>query len=231
MHERARLFFATPKALLFWLAASTFNNWVLGILLNHRLWLAGGSVSEFSATTQPFHWVFRSLDIISGILFVVIAWVVSKWIARSGWHYLLVASTLILGIGNIVDALLPLPCSGTLDNACSAPVRLNIHRVSLPDHVFSSVLIGFCYILIPLACYFYFQNRRSKHLRLIGLVAMCVTVLFFALLAAESLIENGLIEHLAGYSQELQMLVLGWLFVALGQHSQKMPLHTNSKSS
>lgn len=173
-------------------------------------------MSELSATSQSYHWIFRSLDITSGLAFMVVAYLLGKKIqALVNGKKLIIWSTFTLGAGNILDALLPLPCAGTLDKLCSVPVRLNIHRVSLPNHVFSSLLIGACYILIPLGGWLYTRHYQDKKLGLVSLITIAVTLLFFVLLVGESLFEGSAIGHLASYSQELQMLVLGWWFIEI----------------
>lgn len=198
------------------LAAAFFNNWLLGIILNHRLFLAGGSVSEFSAGGQHYAWVFRVLDIVAGLAMVLLGLLIFK--ARGGryWRWLAIF-ILILGLSNCADALLPLPCSGTLDAACSAPVRINIHRVSLPDHALSSAIIGLLFVLIPLLGGLYARLTHNRRFEIVSVVTLVAVLLFFGLLAGESFFENGIIDHLAGYAQELQMLVFGWWLTELVQ--------------
>lgn len=202
-------------------AALTFNNWLLGIFINHRLFMAGGSVSEFSATTQPYHWLFRSLDIASGVLLVILAFLIFRSLPRRRYFRWLSLGLAVLGLANCLDAALPLPCSGTLSKSCNAPVRINLHRVSLPDHVFSSTLIGICYILVPLAVFLYARRRADSYTKLVSLAALSVAILFFVLLVAESFFENSLTDHLSGYSEELQMLVLGWLIIKIANQTVK----------
>lgn len=195
------------------LGAILFNNWILGTVLNWHLFISGGSVSEFSATTQPYHWLFRVLDITSGLLLSAAALSLYKSVKAASRRFILGAMG-VLGLANIIDALLPLPCSGTVDRICSAPVRINIHRISLPDHIFSSVIIGICYVALPLAGLLYAKYFNVRRFRLISVAALSTTIIFFVLLISESLIgQNSLITHMAGYSQELQMIVLGSWFV------------------
>lgn len=216
MKRYLRLFAAKHYAWIFWLAVICFNNWVLGIFINHNLFRAGGSVSEFSATSQAHHWLFRGLDIASGLAFVGVAYILSKkGRASVPGNKLIVWATLLLGLGNMLDAFLPLPCAGTLDKLCSAPVRLDIHRVSLPDHVFSSLIIGACYILIPLGGWLYARHCQTKKLSVTSLITIAVTLLFFVLLVGESFFEGSAMGRLASLSQELQMLILGWWFIEL----------------
>lgn len=205
-------------------AAILFNNWILGIFLNNHLFLTGGSVSEFSASTQPYHWLFRLLDIVSGLLLAGLGILIYRLLAGRRYYSWLGFGLLILGLSNCMDAVLPLPCSGTVDAHCNAPVRISLHRVSLPTHVFSSTLIGLCYVLIPLAVYLYANRVGNQAMKLLSWVVLVSTLLFFGLLALESFYESSVFSHLAGYSQELQMILLGWLFVKITSVASREPV-------
>lgn len=200
-------------------AALVFNNWLLGIILNTRLFLAGGSVSEFSAGGQPHAALFRALDILAGALIVALGGLVYRYRSHDGGWRGIAVCLIILGLANCADALLPLPCSGTLDTTCSAPVHISLHRISLPDHALSSLVIAAAYVLIPALAIAHKSVRRFKF---ISIVTLSLTALFFVFLGLESIFENGLIDHLAGYFQELQMLAFGWWLIALaGQISRQ----------
>lgn len=195
-------------------AAILFNNWLIGIGLNHRLFLAGGSVSEFSAGGQPYRWVFRSLDIAAGALLAVTAMLIFRLRHEHRYWRWIALLLLILGLGDIADALLPLPCSGTLDSACNAPVHVSLKRISIPDHVISSGLIALMYILLPALGFLYARWANSRRLAVLSTMTLLAALLFLLLLGLESGYENGLIGRVAGYVQEIHMLLLGgWLIL------------------
>lgn len=191
----------------------TFNNWILSFFLNRRLLVNGGSVSEFSAITQPHNWIFRALDVAAGILLILIAYILSRPVRKpeKSWK-VLVASTAILGIANIADALIPLPCSGIIERACQSLVHLSLSNLSLPSHVYSSTVIGICYLILPIAGFVYARYQKIKHLQLISLSTVAITLAFFGFLLNSSLhgYYNG--SAATGFTQELQMLALSvWL--------------------
>ena len=134
-----------------WAFALSLNNWILSIFLNRHLLLNSGSISDFSALSQPYHLVFRSLDIIAGVLVVAIASALflAQTSSRSG--KLISAGAVLLGVANIVDAAMPLPCTAIVDSGCNVPLKFSLTHLVLPRHIYSSAVIGFCILLLPLA--------------------------------------------------------------------------------
>ena len=204
---------ARKKLPLAAVASLLFNNWLLGLFVNWKLIKKGGSISELSSAGQPAHWLFQGLDVVAGIAIVVLALALSKHIdlrRKSGqW---IVGSLVVLGIANIADAFMPLPCSGTLDPRCSSPVHLGLHGFSIPTHAISSSVIGICFLLLPLLSLAYFRGRRYAAIS--TLVTILATLIFFGSLLVESLHGSYSGSASAGYTQEIQMLVFGgWLIL------------------
>ena len=203
----------SKKIFLISIVASLFlNNWLLGLIFNRGLLLHGGSVSELSALTMPHGWIFRFLDVATGILLGAASFILYK--ANNQWSYWpwIYRLTFLLGLASIVDALLPLPCSSTMDADCSAPVKFNFHEISFPHHLYSSVVIGTCFLLLPAVGYYYGRYRDSWVLKVSSLVTFALTIIFLGCLLADSLSSGALAEKLAGYSQDIQMLAFGtWL--------------------
>jgi len=105
------------------LAALCFNNWLLGLILNHQLLFKAGAVSELSAAGQPHQVIFRCLDIVSGFLFVALGiTIIAKYRSLQRANYLAFGA-IVLGIANTADALRYLPCSETMDRNCRHPRR------------------------------------------------------------------------------------------------------------
>lgn len=198
------------------LAALAFNNWALGPWLNSRLFSANGSVSEFSGLDQPHHTIFRTLDVLSGLLFMLLAILLSQYVdQRSRWRHALLWSLAILGFANVMDATFTLHCSETLDPHCTIPVSLSPGHFELPDHAYSSVVIAVCYLVMPLAGYVY--GRANKMKLLTGFSILAVLVAFATLVSAcEGYFTNGSFSvRTSGTLQELQMIIVGLWVVAL----------------
>ncbi len=196
-----------------WLFAITVNNWILALIFNPKLLYHRGSISDFSALSQPHHYVFRSLDILAGLLIILICFVLFRLQQKQQLGKIIALGGVAFGIFNIIDALVPLPCTNILDKACSVPATLDINHLVLPRHIYSSVAIGFCILLLPLASWLYAKRLASMRLRLVSIFAALAAVLFIIFLGLGSFYENRAIEDIAVYMQYSQMIILGWWFI------------------
>jgi len=202
------------SSVLLFSAAIIFNNWLLAILVNRSLLTKGGSVSELSAQGQPHTWLFRALDIVSGLLFMTAAYLLFKRPKNmASWRWLVIV-TAVLGLANIVDTLLPLPCAATVVASCSSPIHLSFNHFSIPSHAYSSTIIGICYVILPIAGYSFAAKHRNKLLQTLSAVSLLATLIFFILLFKESSTGSYTGSATAGYSQEIQMIILGVWFWA-----------------
>lgn len=203
---------------ILWLAVLTFNNWLLAIIFNRHLLLHDGSVSEFSVINQPHAGLFRGLDIISGVLFLILALAIAnniKWRTTGGW--LLILGIVFLGAGNFFDALVPLHCSETVSSACTIPASLSFQHLILPSHAYSSIVIGISYFLLPLGGLVYgWQNRSRSFMYISGVLFMVAAVSFVSVLG-QYIVKNSFSMHTFGITQETQMLLIGLWFVAWWQ--------------
>ena len=195
------------------LAALSFNNWLLGLVLNHNLFFKGGAVSEFSALDQPHQLVFRILDVTSGVLFVILAVLLAKIMPRVRGYRWLIFGAVALGISNAVDATQPLTCSETLSKSCSIPVQVSLHHLTIPSHGYSSVSIAICYLLLPVAGWVWANQIKSKNFKIISMVLSLVAVGYLTAAVIEYLVTGSFSEKAWGPTQEVQMLLLGTWFV------------------
>ncbi|GEM_PF-2419762 len=196
------------------LAALTFNNWLLAFIFNRRLLLHDGSVSELAVINQPYSWLFRSMDILSGLLFIVLA-VLAYRLRRAThtnrrWAYILIIGLAVFGLANALDASFPLNCSNTLSRSCNLPIEIDFSRIVLPSHAYSSVTIAAGYFLLPLAGYMYARSNRLRSLERVSLITIGVAIFSFASAIHGYLHQKSLTVHTAGLPQEIQMLILGW---------------------
>lgn len=97
----------------------SYNSWLFAFVNPHPAPLSG-YLSELAAAGQPFNWLFRSGDVVAGILFVAVAILGSRrWVRGFGrvapWLALAVATA---GGGTIADTIAHMPCAPTLDAGC-----------------------------------------------------------------------------------------------------------------
>lgn len=198
------------------LAALTFNNWILGFLLNANLFNADGSISELSSAGQPHAVVFRTLDTVSGLLLVILAiWWYHRRELREPGGAILFFGALILGLSNISDALMPLGCSETLNSACKVPISLSLHHLVLPSHAYSSAGVGIGYFLLPLGGWIYAKHQNMKAFMILSQVAFVLNLLLFASILREYAAE-GVTVKASGLMQQFQMGAVGLWLLAWG---------------
>lgn len=195
-------------------AVLTFNNWLLALIINRNLLIHGGSISELNVYSQPYHYIFESLDIASGILFALFGLLVIKAAQRKTYaEKVLVYGTIIFGLANALDAFFVLPCSETLDKNCTIPITINWSHFNFPSHGYSSVLIAVCYFVLPLAGWFYSKQIKNKRFKLLSLAALLVALVSFVSALWQYFQLHALSVKASGWAQGVQMLVLaGWFW-------------------
>lgn len=161
------------KVPIAWLTAATvgcFNNWALAFIFNRRLIAKGADISDLSALTQPHHNLFRTLDVVAGSLLALTGVILMRRSKKSVWVILTV-----LGLANILDAVTALKCTAVADIGCFMPTKLNWQHPVLPSHIFSSTVIIGAMILL------YIVTLESKRLKLVSLIGLSTTAVFFDL--------------------------------------------------
>lgn len=209
------------------LSALAFNNWLFALILNPHLLLKDGSVSEFSVPSQPYSWVFRVADVISGLLFLTLSAWALKFMRTNQkvhkWLYILAIGLAVFGIANIIDAWLPLDCSNTISSSCQVTVTLSLSHIILPSHAYSSVIIAVSYLLLPLAGYKYARANRLRAFEHVSLITLGVASLSLATAIQGYLHQSSFTVHTAGFSQEVQMLIVGWWLITWLVSMQSRP--------
>jgi len=195
------------------LAGFCFNNWLFGLVLNHHLLFSRGAVSELSALDQPHQLLFRSLDVVAGILFVALAAVLARTTPRRRGYKWLVYGTAALGIANVLDAFQPLACSETLNKSCVIPVQVSLSHLSIPTHGYSSIVIAICYLLLPLAGWAYAKGLKAKNFKFLSVALTVLATAYLLAAVLEYLISGTFSDKAWGPTQEVQMLLLGIWFV------------------
>ncbi len=109
-----------PLAVLLALGAVTYSAWLLETVLGTGLDPVQSYVSELAATDQRLGGLFRTTDLVSGVLVLTAA---LGALARSERRPLTVAGWVALalfGAATAADSRLPLSCTPTADAACAA---------------------------------------------------------------------------------------------------------------
>ncbi|HKR81846.1 MAG TPA: DUF998 domain-containing protein [Candidatus Saccharimonadales bacterium] len=147
---------ATTSVLLILL----YNDWMLAPLLNPAMSTRVSLISEISARTQPYHWVFQTLDILGGVLVLALLPCLFRLLQKrpAAWRWLLFIGVGLIGADSIIDASLPISCAPSLDVHCT----LGTFRSYLTDaHMIESSLVGVVTFITPLLWWFHFRKTRA----------------------------------------------------------------------
>lgn len=189
-----------------------YSAWFLQWLIPTDLSAVSSYISELSATDQPHHWIFRSLDLASGILIIVgsIAALLStprtRWV-MAGW-----GSLLLFGASTIADSQSPMSCAETASVRCARLAELD--EVGWADnlHTFTSVgedlFFGLAMLSLMIVAW---RAGVPLVLRRVAMTASAGIVVAWAwTLAAE--FEFLLIDDQLGIAQRLEVTLIGvWL--------------------
>lgn len=137
----SRHFKQLPAATAARIGLLLLNSWLVGLAVNWPNFHYGGSISELSVAGQPGAWFFRLSDLFSGILLLVAGYWLASFQRQAGLRRLFLGAIVVFGLGNMVDAALPLSCSAALDPICRQQELAN--HLSLQDgvHILESLLV------------------------------------------------------------------------------------------
>jgi hypothetical protein len=137
-----------------------FNDWVLAPLLNPALSTQASLISEISAHTQPYHWLFQILDITAGIVTLALLPCVFRLLRKqpAAWRWLLFMGVGLIGADSIVDASLPVSCAPSIDVHCSIGT---LQSYITDAHMIESTLVGVIIFVTPLLWWLHFRKTRA----------------------------------------------------------------------
>ncbi|MGY1744039.1 DUF998 domain-containing protein [Blastococcus sp. SYSU D00695] len=120
----------------------SYNTWLLAALNPHPRPLSG-FISELAAGGQPFSWLFRAGDGLTGLLLLLLAWRGrtgwrSRYGAAAGWVALSLA---LAGAATILDVLAPMACAPTFSPACREIYDAAQFGSGFALHTVASVLV------------------------------------------------------------------------------------------
>lgn len=101
------------------LSALSYGTFLLEHFLSPGLDVINGYVSELSAIDQPYHLVYSSGDLVTGVLCVVIAATALRVLRHRAWATAGWALLLLFGVCVIGDAVFPLDCAPSLETRCA----------------------------------------------------------------------------------------------------------------
>lgn len=120
-------------------------------------------ISELSATTQPYHWVFQALDILAGIITlscIPYVWHLSRRVAEEK-RWLLAGLFLVVGADSIIDASLPISCAPSVSRQC---LLLTSRSFITQAHLIESNVAGAAIALAPLAWWWFHRSKEHRHI-------------------------------------------------------------------
>lgn len=120
------------------LGAILFNGWLLGFLGHGRVGYSEFSISELEVSSQAWHWLFRSLDGLAGLLFIIggCGVFMLRHLARSFWLNLVAILIVALGLLTLFDIMHPLDCVRYHNPVCVTAIA--DHRLSHTNNLHES---------------------------------------------------------------------------------------------
>lgn len=179
-------------AFLLFAGALLYNNWVLSAAYNPGLPAASAFVSEYSVPTQPNSEIFRAMDVASGVLILVAAFMigihrhllrVSGYVTRylaapEGWSMVAWAGTVLFAVATIADAAFPMTCAVSTLSAAEADAPPCVGPLALAHDVTSTAagmgaIIAVCATLVMLGRYYGRVWRGSAMMWALCVLALC----------------------------------------------------------
>lgn len=192
-----------------------YNDWLLEPMFNARISARYSLISELSARTQPYHWVFQVTDILTGVITLLLL----PWLWRFlrtrhlPYAFVLFAAIISIGADNIVDALLPISCAPTVDTQCNL---LATHSLLTEAHLIESTAIGIVTFVAPLLWWWSCKHSKQRLIAHASLWFVCLQVF----VGSGIVLSRALDYNVTGVFQRVYELgiglwVVGILYVAI----------------
>ncbi|WAU80041.1 DUF998 domain-containing protein [Streptomyces sp. Qhu-G9] len=151
----------TAAAVLLALGALAYTAWTLEVVLPTGLSPAHAYVSELAAADQPYGTLFRTTDLVAGVLVAAGGLLALRVLPRGGPGALVGRVALVLfGTATAVDSRLPLSCTPTADPVCAAQERTGLVPWAHSAHTVSST-VALCGILVAMVALTPPARRRA----------------------------------------------------------------------
>ncbi len=137
-----------------------YNDWLLGPFVNARMSVRYSVISELSAHLQPYAWLFRTVDISTGIVTLLVLPGLWRFLQKvhSPWRQVLFATIACIGADSIIDAMLPISCAPSMDSACNLA---QTHSFLTNAHMVESTIIGIITFVAPLLWARVYKTRHA----------------------------------------------------------------------
>lgn len=127
--------------------AILYSSWVLAFVLNTGEGLFEGFASQLAATDEEHGILYRSGDLLTGIVLTIAALV---GLTIRPWRFLTVVGWIALGVfavGTIADSRLPLRCSKPACEAAQVPLTHQWHALTSTLSVTAAVVSALAFII------------------------------------------------------------------------------------
>ncbi|MFD5097953.1 DUF998 domain-containing protein [Streptomyces albidochromogenes] len=206
-----------PAAVLLVLGAAAYSAWVLEAVLATGLDPLRTYVSELAASDQPFGGLFRSTDLVAGLLILAGALVaLAGYRPRGRWDATGWAALALFGAATAADSRLPMSCATTADAACAAREAAGLVPVAHAAHTWSSSVASTAAVVgvVALTVAARRHGRPSPLARFGPVLAVAEVAATAWTLSSIAAFEAGRGTWLLGAGQRLQVLIAAlWLVV------------------
>lgn len=197
------------------LGAVAYSAWLSELILGTGLAPMSSYVSELAAQDQPYGMLFRTTDLIAGLLILVgavgaLLWLPRRWGTTVGW-----AGLALFGAATVVDSRLPMSCAPTADGACAAREQAGLVPAAHTAHTVSSsvavtgALLGMVVLTLAARRYGVLPSLAGPLGLLLVLLELAATTWTLAAITA---FDAGHGTWALGFGQRLQVLLIAvWL--------------------
>lgn len=205
-----------------------YNNWLLAGFVNPRATWAGATTSELGVQGQPWANVFRVLDVLAGICFLLGMGAIVAVGKTPREQFMLRVGMLVLGVSTISESILRLSCSSALSKTCALKEHTDNVDWQHTYHIVESAVSYLLLLLLPLAVYWAVRGRaRLGHLRLWSKTLLAVMIIWFV----ESAARFAMDADAFGYEQRVFIIIFSVWFVLTLQYGRQATRSSRSNSA
>ncbi|MFF3312257.1 DUF998 domain-containing protein [Streptomyces sp. NPDC002952] len=205
-------------ALLVGLGIVAYSAWGLEVVLPTGLAPGRTYASELAAQDQPFGGLFRTTDLVAGVLMCAGGlWALLRLSPGDRWGTVGWTAVVLFGVATAVDSRLPLSCTPTVDRLCAQREHAGLVPVTHTAHATSSAL-AVCAVLVAMPALTHAARRHAPASSLARLGRPLVALELAATawtLAAVAAQEAGLGNWSLGIAQRLQLALMAAWFATL----------------
>lgn len=153
--------------ILSFIAAIFYTAWAFGYVLNPSV-ASGGTVSELSATSQPYRYFFLTTDLLMLITIIATAFLTFLTVNKT-WQKVTILFYVLFGVLTVVTTFVPLSCAQSVES-CTASTQ-SVSHMFAGTFAFVSLLMSLLIVL------FYSKINRPIYALLIVFSWVSVAVI------------------------------------------------------